>query len=83
MDTAHQTETLKESRLPLELLIIIGEVLAGDLCFGSLANLNYTCQAVHAGTLSTLYDTMEMDEKALLGLKSDCAVRCEGWKYVK
>ncbi|KAJ9094249.1 hypothetical protein QFC21_006075 [Naganishia friedmannii] len=51
--------TLKETPwiLPLELLVIIAQFLAGSDQYATLASLNSTCKLVQAETLPVLYET--------------------------
>jgi hypothetical protein len=48
---------------PAELLVIVSEFLAGDLCFGTIASLNAASWAVHEETLPVLYETTIWDYK--------------------
>lgn len=53
----HEVQSTDAPALPIELLVIVAEILAGDLCFGTLASFNATCQIVHAETTSILYES--------------------------
>lgn len=71
--------------LPIELIVRIGEVLAGDLCFGVLANLNVTCRLVHEESRSVLYDSMFLrySEVLVAMFKKPLKERPSGWHCVK
>jgi hypothetical protein len=71
--------------LPVELIVRIGEFLAGDLCFGVLASLNITCRIVHEETRSVLYHTMFLRyTKDLVAMfKKPPAKRPPGWASVR
>jgi hypothetical protein len=47
-------------KLPVELLVIVTEFLLGEHAYGTAANLNMTCKAVHAETTSALYAVVVM-----------------------
>lgn len=47
----------EKAGLPVELLVIVAEFLAGDLCFGTAASLSATCRTVHQETLPVLFET--------------------------
>ncbi|KAJ9092584.1 hypothetical protein QFC19_008692 [Naganishia cerealis] len=46
----------------MDILITICEFLAGDLAFGTIADVNVANHAVHTDTLSILYETVLFDE---------------------
>lgn len=78
------------ARLPVELIVSIAEILAGDLCFGSIANLNIACRIVHEETLPVLYETLELqysqlntEANAAECLSSGTSGLPFGWAYVK
>lgn len=52
------TDDIDAMKLPVELLVIIAEILLADTCFGTLANLNLASSLVHQETLSALYETV-------------------------
>jgi hypothetical protein len=75
----------KPTDLPVELLVIVSEFLAGDHCLGTLANFNVASSTVHQETLPVLYETAVWRyeerrdaEKQWAHSRSD-----RGWKYVK
>lgn len=71
--------------LPVELIVRIGEFLAGDLCFGVLASLNTTCRTVHEETRSVLYHTMVLryTKDLVATFKKPPAKRPPGWDSVR
>lgn len=58
--------------LPVELLVVVAEFLTGDLCFGTVANLNATCNIVHQETLPVLFET------TFWSYERDAELRLEG-----
>lgn len=64
--TPQEEEALQLARVPVELLVSIAEILSGDLCFRTLANLNVASRVVHEETLSVLYETLTMQYSRLL-----------------
>lgn len=72
----------------MELVVIIAEFLIGDLCFGTVASLNATCQLVHQETMPVLYETtfwsFKRDaELRLERMKEGRAERPDYRKYIK
>jgi hypothetical protein len=71
--------------IPVEVLVIVAEYLAGDLCFGTIANLNATSWTVHEETLPVLYETTIWDYKK--DFRSNLFLGCEepeaSWKHIK
>jgi hypothetical protein len=73
-------------RLPVELLVTIAELLAGDGCLDTIARLNIACRRVHEETLSVLYETLSMQysqvaaEESPVGSASGLPI---GWAYVR
>jgi hypothetical protein len=67
LDSRFRPDTLQSSfmkdraHLPVELMIIISEFLLGDSLFGTLANLNATCHAIHEETSPVLNETLVLD----------------------
>jgi hypothetical protein len=57
----------KMTRLPLELIVAIGEILSGDGCLRTLASLNVTSRTLHEETQSALYETVTLPYSAVLG----------------
>lgn len=49
------------SRLPVELIVIIAEILIGDNAFGTTANLNLASRTIRQETLPLLYETVCLD----------------------
>ncbi|KAJ9092969.1 hypothetical protein QFC20_007237 [Naganishia adeliensis] len=70
---------------PAELLVMVSEFLAGDLCFGTIANLNAASWTVHQETLPVLYETMIWDYRKHFQPKllQEGVGAESGWKYVK
>jgi hypothetical protein len=46
------------ARLPIELFVLIGQFLAGEQLFATLAAFNVSCRPVHEETLPILYETL-------------------------
>lgn len=70
-------------QLPVELFGVIGEFLSGDLCFGTLANLNAACRAVQEETLPVLYETLVLRWSDTISDDISRSSECKGWGYVK
>jgi hypothetical protein len=72
-------------QIPVELFSVIGGFLAGDLCFGTLANLNVASKAVMEETLPVLYETIFLQwSESLCGTLRDKGEGVQGaWKHVK
>jgi hypothetical protein len=71
IECRHQSGTASPC-LPVEILVIVADFLTGDLCFGTVANLNATCNIVHQETLPVLFET------TFWSYESDAALRLEG-----
>lgn len=68
----------------MELIIIIAEMIAGDLCFRTLANLNVACRAIHEETTPVLYATLYTTERKLLhDLRNERRHVCSGMRHVR
>lgn len=84
---ANDTIPTHSAHLPVELIVRIGEFLAGDLCFGVLASLNVACRAVHEETQSVLYETIILRYSeyliAILGSSTGIGSRSMALKYVR
>jgi hypothetical protein len=48
--------------LPLDVVVTVGEFLAGDHAFGTLAALHQVSRAIKHGTLAVLYETLFLDK---------------------
>jgi hypothetical protein len=69
-------------QLPTELIVVIGEFLAGSFAYGSLANLNAATRAVHEETLPVLFDTVVWDDDKKWWIHEKGRVP-DGWKYTR
>ena len=59
-------ELADTARLLGELLVVIGQFLAGAQCFSTLAALNVTRRSTHEETLPILYETLTLPYTATL-----------------
>jgi hypothetical protein len=83
-------ERVITARLPVELIVSIAEILAGDLCFESIANVNITCRIVHEETLPVLFETLQLQYSQLKAeaMAAECSgsgtsnLPC-GWGYAR
>jgi hypothetical protein len=70
-------------QLPTELIVVIGEFLAGDLAFGSLAKLNLATRAIHEETLSVLFDTVVWGKTTRQWWIHRKGKEPKGWKWIR
>jgi hypothetical protein len=68
--------------IPVEVLVIVGQFLAGSYCFGTLANLNSASKALHQESQPVLYETLIL--KYSKEVETSILVCSHpGWKYVR
>lgn len=68
--------------LPVEVLVIVGQFLAGSYCFGTLANLNSASKSMHQESQPVLYETLILKYSKEVET-SILASSHPGWKYVR
>ncbi|KAJ9116304.1 hypothetical protein QFC22_004744 [Naganishia vaughanmartiniae] len=75
-------DTGKGQRLPIDMIVIVAEFIAGSRDLMTLASLNVASRDIHEGSLPVLYETLVFaDEKAFE--RSVSFTNAKGWKYVK
>jgi hypothetical protein len=68
--------------LPVEVLVIVGQFLAGSYCFGTLANLNSVSKSMHEESQPVLYETLILKYSKEVET-SILASSDPGWQYVR
>ncbi|KAJ9116253.1 hypothetical protein QFC24_006768 [Naganishia onofrii] len=73
----------RDPRLPLELMSLIGGILAADNAYASLANFSLICHAVHQHAKRTLYETVILDARKCFNLSTWYRSRVSLCRYTK
>jgi hypothetical protein len=70
-------------QLPLDILTVVAEILAGDRDLSPLAQLNAVSRSVHEATLPVLYESVNFDDEQAVEWSSGFGEVIKGFKYTK